>query len=323
MIYEGRKMIDKIKVSIICNTYNHEKYIKEALDSFLMQKTNFAYEVLIHDDASTDTTASIIREYESKYPNIIKPIYQTKNQYSQNISITDKYQLPRLQGKYVAICEGDDYWTDPFKLQKQFDIMEEHPEIDICAHGAERVKATNRKTIGYVTPSKEQRIFSVSEVIAGGGGFVATNTLFYRRELLENQPEFRKFCQLDYSLQIHGALRGGMMYLPDIMSVYRVMVPGSWTARVGKNKKYNLNQFDRIIQMLTLVDKETNNYYSDIIYEAQLKLKFISFEAAGMFEELRKGKLKVVYDRKPLSWKIKTYIKEYLPFIIKIYHKIK
>jgi len=99
-----------------------------------MQKTTFAFEVLIHDDASTDGTADIIREYEKKYPDIIKPIYQTENQYSKGIKNTLTYQFPRAKGKYIAFCEGDDYWTDPYKLQKQADFLEANPEYNLCSH---------------------------------------------------------------------------------------------------------------------------------------------------------------------------------------------
>ena len=90
-----------------------------------MQKTDFPFEILIHDDASTDGTADIIREYEAKYPDIIKPIYQTENQYSKGIKVSQVYQFPRAKGKYIALCEGDDYWTDPYKLQKQVDFRSE------------------------------------------------------------------------------------------------------------------------------------------------------------------------------------------------------
>jgi glycosyltransferase involved in cell wall biosynthesis len=115
-------------VSVCCITYNHEKYIREAIEGFLMQETSFPIEILIHDDASTDKTADIIREYEAKYPNIIKPIYQTENQYSKGVGISATYQWPRAKGKYIALCEGDDYWTDPLKLQKQVDFLEANPE---------------------------------------------------------------------------------------------------------------------------------------------------------------------------------------------------
>jgi glycosyltransferase involved in cell wall biosynthesis len=104
------------------------------MDGFMMQKTAFPYEALIHEDASTDKTADIIREYEAQYPDIIKPIYQAENQYSKGIRISVTYQFPRAKGKYIALCEGDDYWTDPDKLQKQIDFLEAHPDYNLCSH---------------------------------------------------------------------------------------------------------------------------------------------------------------------------------------------
>ena len=118
-------MSHKIKLSVICLTYNHEKFIRQALDGFVMQKTNFPFEVIVHDDASTDETAKIIREYEIKYPELIKPIYQKENLWQKGIP-TKNYIYPKINGKYVALCEGDDYWTDPLKLQKQVDFLEAH-----------------------------------------------------------------------------------------------------------------------------------------------------------------------------------------------------
>lgn len=105
-------------VSIDCITYNHENYIRDAIEGFLMQKATFPVEILINDDASTDNTANIIREYEKKYPQLFKPIYQIENQYSQKSVIITKNQNDRVRGKYIPKCEGDDYWTDPLKLQK-------------------------------------------------------------------------------------------------------------------------------------------------------------------------------------------------------------
>lgn len=117
-------------------TYNHESYIRQCLDGFLFQQTNFTFEILLHDDASTDNTANIIREYESKYPDLIKPIYQTENQYSKGVGISVVYQFPRAKGKYIALCEGDDYWTDPYKLQKQVDFLEANPSFSLSFHKA-------------------------------------------------------------------------------------------------------------------------------------------------------------------------------------------
>jgi len=122
-------------VSICCLAYNHEPYIRECLDGFMMQQCDFKFEVLIHDDASTDGTADIIREYEAKFPEILKPIYQTENQYSKGLrNISARLNYPRARGKYIALCEGDDYWTDPLKLQKQVDFLEGNPEYILACH---------------------------------------------------------------------------------------------------------------------------------------------------------------------------------------------
>ena len=120
-------------VSIVCITYNHERFIRDALDGFVMQKTNFPFEILINDDASTDKTADIIREYEAKYPNLFRCVYQTENQWGKKDVCRD-ILYPMIRGQYVALCEGDDYWTDPLKLQKQVDFMESHPDFYICFH---------------------------------------------------------------------------------------------------------------------------------------------------------------------------------------------
>ncbi|MFK2352270.1 glycosyltransferase family 2 protein [Bacteroides fragilis] len=106
-------------VSICCITYNHVAHISQCLDGFLMQKTTFIFEILIHDDASTDGTADIIRKYVAKYPHLIKPVYQVENQYSKGVKIMSTYNYSRARGKYIALCEGDDYWIDPLKLQNR------------------------------------------------------------------------------------------------------------------------------------------------------------------------------------------------------------
>lgn len=125
---------EKPLVSIICNTYNHERYIAKAIDSFLCQKTNFGIEVLIHDDCSTDNTAMIVKEYEKKYPDIIKPIYAPQNRMGRGINVNMNFQYPRAIGKYIAFCEGDDFWIDKNKLQKQVDFLEKDEKAIGCVH---------------------------------------------------------------------------------------------------------------------------------------------------------------------------------------------
>lgn len=124
-----------IRVLVFCVTYNHKDYIRQTLDGFIMQKTNFEFEVIVHDDCSTDGTTEIIKEYESKYPNLIKPIYQSENQYSKGLEVFSKALYPlyfQTKGDYIALCEGDDWWTDPNKLQKQVDLLDAEPDVNFC-----------------------------------------------------------------------------------------------------------------------------------------------------------------------------------------------
>ena len=127
-------MNEEIKVSVLCLTYNHENYIADALSSFIQQKTNFKYEILVNDDCSTDRTTEIVKEYALKYPDIIKPIFHEENQYSKGVSPIRDILIPGAKGKYIAICEGDDYWCDDKKLQKQVDLKEKNPSASVRVH---------------------------------------------------------------------------------------------------------------------------------------------------------------------------------------------
>lgn len=311
----------EIKVSIICNVYNHEKYIRDALEGFVMQKTNFAFEVLIHDDASTDKTANIIREYELKYPEIIKPIYQTENQYSKGHGIA-QFQEPRIKGKYVAFCEGDDYWTDPLKLQKQYDAMEAHPEVDMCAHGAISVEANTKRELLCICPSVNDEVLSTEKVIDGGGGYVATASLFYRAELLCNLPKFRQFLRLDYTLQIHGSLRGGILYLADCMCVYRVMADGSWTARMSKDKEKRDKHFSKVQKMLCILNEETDKKYDAVIQKKLLKNEFLHLLSNGEYKKVIASKYKIFFNEMTASERFKTRLKVIFPILINIKRKL-
>lgn len=300
------KTNDDIVVSIVCTAYNHEKYIREALDGFIMQKTDFAYEVLIHDDASTDKTPAIIKEYEKKYPDIIKAIYQKENQYSQGVKIGNTFLYPRAKGKYIALCEGDDYWIDPLKLQKQVNALNAHSELDVCAHSAKMLKG--KQYIGEIKPSKQNIVFSPEEVILGGGGFVATNSLMFRKEALVTETSYNKILSLDYVVQIQGSLRGGMLYLNDCMSVYRRFAENSWTVRMN-NIKELVEHNEKVKQMLSLLDKDTRCEYHTVISKKIKMIDFISMEAQGQYRSLLKSDYYDIFKTQSLKKKIKIIIK--------------
>lgn len=294
-----------IKVSIICNAYNHGRYIRDALESFVNQRTNFKYEILVHDDASTDDTAQVIKEYENKYPDLIKPIYQTENQYSQKKGINKTYQYPRVKGEYIAICEGDDYWTDMDKLQKQYDAMEKHPEIDMCAHRAVSVNAETKKKIREYAPADKDTVLSTSQVILGGGGYVATNSLFFRKRLIEAESEFRKMFAIDYTLQIMGSLAGGILYLNDCMSAYRVLSKNSWTSVTYRNPKKYGEHIGKMIKMLETLNEETNGKYDNEVQEKILEYHYERAKAYGSKDIFLNKKYRAYLKKETLTKKIK------------------
>lgn len=299
--------MNDIKVSVFCATYNHEKYIRQCLDSILSQKTDFRFEVLVHDDASTDHTTEIIREYQKKYPDIIIPVFQKVNQYSQNIHVSRTFLLPKARGEYIAICEGDDYWIDDSKLQLQVDLMDKHPEIDMCTHGAVKVK--EGKKIGYISPNNGKKIFTPKEVIHGGGGMFATNSILYRKSMRKKMPLFVQFFEFDYSLQIWGSLRGGLLYIPEIMSAYRMMSDNSWSLRMKKNPNAYIKHLKRVEQMESvLVDEINDRYRNDAIAELT-STRFSILEAEGNYRLLKLPEYVNCFRKFSFRRKIKFFLK--------------
>ena len=232
-------MSERVKVTVCAITYNHEKYIRKALESFVSQKTNFKYEVIIHDDASTDLTPEIIREFEKKYPDIIKPIYQKENQYSKKIPIILNYIFPRVKGEYIAFCECDDYWTDDYKLQKQYDIMESKPNISLCTHkvqcvnedGTHNDKVFPTETINTGVISSEE--FAELFFIRSSYPF-HTCSYFIKKELLENVAYRNLNMNGDEKVLLSALNEGDLYYINKPMSCRRMMSKGSYNSNLIK-----------------------------------------------------------------------------------------
>lgn len=260
-----------VMVTIRCITYNQEAYIRECLDGFVMQKTNFRFEAIVHDDASTDGTADIIREYEAKYPDIIKPIYETENQHSKHDGSLRRIMDEHMHGKYIAICEGDDYWTDPQKLQKQFDFMESHPECSLCFHANYDLLPSGEKKLH--NPKEIKDFYSPEDIILGGGGFMATNSMFYRGVYLqkEDRPVFWKNSPVgDAPLMLYLATKGAVGYIDELMSVYRRQAIGSWSTRQN-SVKIRTKHYKAILNMFDEYDKYTEFKYHCVIQKKKKK----------------------------------------------------
>ena len=229
-------MNERPLVSIHCLTFNQAPYIRQCLDGFVMQKTNFPFEAIVHDDASTDGTAEIIKEYAEKYPNIIKPILEKENQYTKiGFSGIEQLMSEKEQGKYIAICEGDDYWTDSRKLQKQVDFLESHPDYGLHYTQAYQLnQQTGEKTIGWAKQSDfEHAILTDSPII--------TLCACYRKELLEDYETVVQ-PKKDYPKWLYIAQKSKIQFDSAITGVYSQLTESaSHSTDIEKQIRFSLN----------------------------------------------------------------------------------
>lgn len=252
-------------VSISCATFNHKDYLRDAIEGFLMQKTEFLFEILIHDDASTDGTTEIVQEYERNYPSQIYPVYQKENQFSKGISISSTYNWPRAQGKYIAMCEGDDYWTDPFKLQKQVDFLEVNTEYSLCFHNALLIDEGRNTAPKRIFNNEQKRTSNIEDAISGIG--IPTASILFEKELLHIPEWFMHIYNKDFAIQLLMAEKGKIGYINEVMSVYRRQ-PGGLNATMKQ---------PRIIQhqiiLLSYFNIHTRFKYKELINK-RIKMKF-------------------------------------------------
>lgn len=260
-----------IVVTILTLAYNHEPYIRQCLDGIVMQQTTFTFELLIHDDASTDGTADIIREYESKYPNIIKPIYQKENQYSKKIPIGVTYLYPRAKGKYIALCEGDDYWTDPLKLQKQVDFLEANPEYVMCTHMFKNYNESNKSYTDFYNFYYDL-IYDLNHYILRKDWVTQPLTLMFRSSALELNEYMKYSNAKDVTLCYHILGKGKGILLKDVMGVYRIHEGGIWQ---GVPKVLRIKNEIETVLGIYYIDK-------DIVSSNLVKNTLLSFGYLGL-----------------------------------------
>jgi glycosyltransferase involved in cell wall biosynthesis len=309
-------MQDNILVSIICNTYNHENYIADAIEGFLMQKTDFHYEILIHDDASTDKTADIIREYEKRHPDLIKPIYQTENQYSRGVKVS-RFSRERAIGKYIAVCEGDDYWIDPQKLQKQVDYMETNDRCTLCFHSAELVDK-DKVYLDTLCPYTYDRCCTVEDVLCRELNY-PTASMMYLKEAYDNIPQhiLKRMYEVTAS-QLFLTHSGYAYYINSCMSAYRTNVSVSWTNNVYKNKDRYLEHHRRMLDMYQCFNEYSNFKYADAVSKAVLKEEFNAAVHTLNYPELKKEKYYELYNALSKKDKLRIRYPDIYDFLKKI-----
>ncbi len=285
-------------VSVFSWVYNHKEFIVESIESILIQETTFPIEIIIHDDASTDGTAEIIRSYEKKYPNILfKNILHQENQWSQGKSVMNPL-FEKPQGKYIALTHGDDYWTDPLKLQKQVDFLEANEEYSMSFHDAIYLDMQTGKKSEFVSKFNSERECKTKDIILADGEIYPTASLVFRTDMLD-LPKWSKHSSGDYTLFLLLSVKGKIHNFNEFMSTYRTNVPGSltsiWKQATNKRKlKIAFKTIKRKRQnqkMLLSFNKYTHNRYLfyvaiKVLHEEYLVLRHLA--VTFVIETLRK-----------------------------------
>ncbi len=321
----------EIIVSVWCKTYNHAKYIRHALDGFVKQIFSHPYEIIVHDDCSQDGTQDIIGEYQAKYPDLFKVIYQEENKYSQGIKVNLPYMMPLVKGKYLAFCEGDDYWTDEYKLQKQFDAMESHKDCSICIHKVRLVEESGQRTEhsypDFEMTSRELRIEDYLQLEYGEYKYLAQTSSFFLlssryRDFLENKPAYGRLEMGigDLPLKLYLITLGNMYYLQDEMSCYRTESIGSFTSRYLKNKANYLKTREQLLIMADKFNEHTKQKYKEYMKQYVVHVNLQIAYATGNFRPL-------LYDKAFQEWRKQTsnlsllriWFRIYMPFLDKCF----
>jgi glycosyltransferase involved in cell wall biosynthesis len=211
-------------VSVVCPTYNHASFIERAIHGFLCQETSFRLEVLIRDDASTDGTGEVVQNYASRYPSLIRPVLETQNRFPEVRPAS--VLRPLVRGRYIAYCEGDDYWIDPLKLQKQFDALEHNPGAVVSYHQTLVVENGIIRSLGQL-PEEQCRDYSGAELTRGA--WILSSSRLYRNVDFPVNPRSHPLTNGDRYLSAQLGLFGGALFEPDVTSVYRLHEGGIWS----------------------------------------------------------------------------------------------
>ncbi len=248
----------KPKLSVYCITYNHGPYIAEALESFLAQKTNFEFEIVVGDDASKDHTQEVLKEYQQRYPDKIRLLLNQVNR-GAIYNFIDTYDA--CQGEYLALCEGDDFWIDPLKLQKQVDFMDQHPDFSMCFHNAEARYQDNSAPPYLINDHTQKKVVTVDDLIGNKETwFMATASIVLRKTFLPKLPAWMPQSKSgDIPLNILMTQRGPAGYMDEVMSVYRKHAGGQSNTDHRWQAHFLLNR----INMYEHLDRETNHQFSD------------------------------------------------------------
>lgn len=285
--------MDNIEVSILCTTYNQKEYVCDAINSFLSQKTQFKFEILINDDASSDGTTDLLLKYEKEYPDLIRVVTHAENQFSKgqgNLLVTNL--LPLVRGEYVALCEGDDYWCSPEKLQKQFDVMQQYPNCVLCVHASRNVLAQSKRVMSNNVPFDSDGPVSTEYMLLNAHPF-ATNSFLIRKTAFESYARSRIVglsAHGDQKMSTYLSVIGQVFYLAEIMSCYRVLAKGSINSTIHESDDFDSIQRRLLanrVELLDAVDVLTEGQYKDVVLQAKRNMKRYYLEAISDWTALK------------------------------------
>ena len=321
-------MKEECLVSVLCTAFNHEPYIRQTLQSFVDQQTDFPFEVLVNDDCSTDGTAAIIREFEAKYPAVIRPFFQEKNLYSQGKYIYKEVFYPAARGRYIAKCEGDDYWTDPTKLQQQVDFMRSHPEYSACVHNTTLVYCVGNRKERPLLNSGGDHDVRIEDVAKGVSYCFHTSSVLAKKEIISDLPPF---FDVGYS---HGfgdhpealwlIFNGPIRYIDKCMSIYRIN-SGEKSWSIGVDNQYaKLRDFvagEKELLEACLPDAPAE--FREAIEHEKLEREFELMYIEGRDAEQRKPPYDAILRKKPFSYRAVNAVKSCFPGLNRLYRNIR
>ena len=263
-----------VQVSVCLLAYNHENYVAQALDSILSQRTTFEFEVIARDDASTDGTAEVLLDYRRRYPDTVRLLLEKENRFHDPEAkpVFGRVFAPHARGRYLATCEGDDWWTCPTKLQRQFDYMESHPESNMCCHAVEIVRGDGGRATKLLTCGTVEHDIECDEVMenwarttSDGIWSLHPSSCFSRRDadiayaskwrIDVSAGDFVRMCYFSHAAPIH--------FMPDVMSAYRYLPAQSWTTQAEQDVAVLCQHYGEFIETMSVIDELTDFRHHD------------------------------------------------------------
>ena len=310
-------------VTVVLMAYNQKEYIRQALDNILSQQTTFDFDIFIHDDCSGDGTYEILKEYQKQYPQKIKILHQETRKFISlgfNKMILN-YVVPNIHSDFIAYCDGDDYWCDNKKIQKQYEFLLQNPDYSMCFHSAYQLKNNHDMSSKWFI--LKERDYSIDDFVNDQPGIkVATSSIFIKTSVFKDFSEWRLAYPVeDVPLYMTAALHGKIRCQSDVMSVYRQFSNGSWTSQNRNSNEKKINHLVQLIEATRKFNEQTNKQYNNLV---QLQISSCEFRLAliqKQFDKIFNSSNKRYFKKLPLRDRISLKLQYRMPRLYNLFHK--